>query len=203
MQLIRWVCLRRLNLHYPVWFQLPYPFQPSIFYKSYKQRLYTSYQKLHNLYQKLHSLLHTFFRKFYLALEFSYFSSELIYFILYKIWLYWNWKPYRHSINENYYISSYYYLTPFRYLSNLKKIYSISPKMYMNYKNYLWRSFWLDNIFYKGNSAWRWALMLPIRRIRDKVLKSLVRVKYDFGDGKDLKRRCWACLQSWVRDGLS
>jgi hypothetical protein len=32
--------------------------------------------------------------------------------------------------------------------------------------------------------------MLPTRRIRDKVLKSLVRVKYAFGDGKDLKRRC-------------
>jgi hypothetical protein len=32
--------------------------------------------------------------------------------------------------------------------------------------------------------------MLPTRRIKDKVLKSLVRVKYDFGDGKDLKRRC-------------
>jgi len=29
--------------------------------------------------------------------------------------------------------------------------------------------------------------MLPTRRIRDKILKSLVRVKYDFGDGEDMR----------------
>ena len=29
--------------------------------------------------------------------------------------------------------------------------------------------------------------MLP-RRIRDKVLKSLVRVKYDFGNGEDMRK---------------
>jgi hypothetical protein len=31
--------------------------------------------------------------------------------------------------------------------------------------------------------------MLPTRRTRDKILKSLVRAKYDFGDGEDMKER--------------
>jgi|GEM_PF-3889827 len=30
--------------------------------------------------------------------------------------------------------------------------------------------------------------MEPTRRIRDKILKSLVRVKYDFGDGEDMRK---------------
>ncbi len=29
--------------------------------------------------------------------------------------------------------------------------------------------------------------MLPTRRIRYEILKSLVRVKYDFGDGEDMR----------------
>jgi hypothetical protein len=29
--------------------------------------------------------------------------------------------------------------------------------------------------------------MLPTRRIRDEILKSLIRGKYDFGDGKDMR----------------